>query len=91
MPLFAGRYVALSRHAWERIHARAVPQQAVRAAIEDPFSTRELEDGRVLCSVPAPVRSRWAWVQVVLRREDDGRLVVITVYPRERGSATAAA
>ena len=80
----SANHVSLTDHARERILARRIPHRAIWGALDHPFATRILPDGREMRTVPATVQRRRAWVSVVFERRDPGRMVVITAYPRTR-------
>ena len=84
MPRVDLRRVSLTDHARKRILGREIPHDAIWGAVDHPFATRILPDGREVRTAPATVRSRRAWVSVVLERRDALHLRVITAYPRGR-------
>ena len=76
--------VRLTDHARKRIFRRDIPHRAIWGAVDHPFATRRLPDGREVRTVSATVRNRRSWVSVVLERISHGHVLVITAYPRAR-------
>ena len=75
-------HVRLTDHARERIIGRKIPHRAIWGALDRPFTTRPLPGGREVRTVPARLRSRRAWVSVVVERMGPDDVRVITAYPR---------